>query len=71
MNAKEACAKFNKENQKMYVRFRDFEIGWKAALKITKVKDCDVCNNGTVRLASFPPDKYIYCPWCSRELPDA
>jgi hypothetical protein len=39
--------------------------------KIKPKKGCDVCNNGQLRLESFTPDKYIYCPWCSRELPDA
>ena len=33
MAAKESWAKFNKDNPKMYVRFRDFEIGWNAAMK--------------------------------------
>lgn len=32
------------------------------------IPDCDVCENGTVRLPPFSPDLYRYCPWCSREL---
>jgi hypothetical protein len=33
-----------------------------------EIHDCDVCENGTVRLPSFRDDLYRYCPWCSREL---
>ena len=35
----------------------------------TKYRDCEVCDNGKLRLNAFPPDKYNNCPWCGRELP--
>lgn len=65
------CAHFGERFSESWGRIKQFLEGVQTQTNNNardEIHDCDVCENGTVRLPSFRADLYRYCPWCSREL---